>query len=264
MEIGAGNILDWILYFLLIFVRILSTFALSPVFGRAMPNIAKIVFSLALSYIVLYTVPPSEPTAYNMAIEFVVAVMKEIILGLIFGFIILMFMNVVYTSGRIIDLQMGFSFAQVYNPVTGAQSPVTGTIMNIFLVLMFFVTDSHLILFRVLYDTFTVLPPGKAVIDPNIAKVAAEAFIRLFEISFQIAMPVLIAEMIAEILLGVIMKAIPNVNFFAIGFPVKVAMGLIIMMAVIPVFAAISNKIFEEMYGVIQKIFDEMGRVTVG
>lgn len=264
MEIGAANILDWILYFLLIFIRILATFALSPVFGRAMPSISKIVLSLAVSYIVLYTVPPAEPTAYGLFIEFAMAAMKEIMLGLIFGFMINMFMSAVYTSGQIIDLQMGFSFAQVYNPITGNQSPISGTLLNILIVILFFANDLHLRLFQMLHYTFTVLPPGEVVFNTDIVKTAAASFIFVFEMGFQIALPILIASLITEVLLGVIMKAIPNVNFFAIGFPIKIVMGFLIFMAIIPVISAVSSNIFDEMYTAIQKIFEELGGVQSG
>jgi flagellar biosynthetic protein FliR len=264
MEIGAGNILDWMLYFLLIFLRIISTFTISPIFGRNMPSIAKIVLSLCLSYIVLCVLPPEAPVAFNTLIEFVVTAFKEVILGLIFGFVIIMFMNTVYTAGQIIDLQLGFSFAQVYNPVTGSQSPISGTFLNILIVLIFFVTDSHLLLFRILYETFYTLPPGKVIFDPSIVKIIISAFVLTFEIGFKISLPILVASLITEVLLGVVMKAVPNVNFFVIGFPVKIFIGFFIMIAVIPVISAMSDYIFTTMYDVIRKLFEEMGRVTVG
>lgn len=264
MEIGAGNILDWLLYFLLIFLRIISAFALSPIFGRNMPNTAKIVLSLCLSYIILCVFPPSEPTAFNTLIEFAAAAFKEVILGLIFSFIIVMFTSVVYVAGQIIDLQMGFSFAQVYNPVTGAQSPISGTFLNILLILIFFSTDSHLLLLKILCDTFNTLPPGKAVFDENIVKIALTAFFMVFELGFKIALPIMVASLITEALLGVVMKAVPNVNFFVIGFPVKIFIGFLIMIAVIPVIVTMSESIFGNMYSAIQKIFEEVGRTSIG
>ncbi len=264
MEIGAGNITDWILYFFLIFLRITAVFALSPVFGRAMPAIAKIALSLAVSYIVLCIIPPAEPVSYNMFIEFVAAAAKEIILGLIFGFIIIMFMNIVYVSGHIIDLQMGFSMAQVYNPVTGNRSNVSGAILNIFMMLIFFVSDLHLLLFQVLYDTFETVPPGRVMFNTDIVKVAVSAFVFSFEMALQMSLPILIASLVTEVLLGVVMKSVPNVNFFAIGFPVKIFMGFIILIAVIPVIAAISESIFGDMYTTIKKIFEVLGGTNIG
>lgn len=256
--------LDWILYFFLIFLRIIATFALSPVFGRGMPSIAKIVLSLAVSYIVLYTVPPPEPVAFEFFIEFAAAAMKEVILGLIFGFIINMFMSTVYISGQIIDLQMGFSFAQVYNPITGNQSPISGTLLNILVIILFFANDLHLQLFQLLYNTFTILPPARVVFTVDIVKIAVSAFIFVFEMGFQISLPILIASLVTEVLLGVIMKAIPNVNFFAIGFPVKILMGFIIFMALIPVISAVSVNLFGDMFTAIQKIFEELGGASIG
>ncbi len=264
MDIGAGNILDWILYLMLIFLRIISMFALSPVFGRNMPSIAKIVLSLCMSFIILLVIPPQQPVMFNSLLEFTVAAMKEVILGIIFSFIIIVFTGAVYTAGQIIDLQLGFSFAQVYNPVTGAQTPISGTLLNLFIILIFFVTDSHLILLKLIYDTYSVLPPGKVIFDTSIVQLMVYSFVMSFEMGFKIALPVLVVSLVTEVLLGVVMKAVPNVNFFVIGFPVKILIGLIIMIAVIPVLTEMSNSMFTTMFSAIQKVFDEMGRVTIG
>jgi len=262
MEVTFSNVLDWILYLLLIFIRVLSTFALSPIFGRGMPAIAKIILSLCISYIVLIVIPPSQPVAYDHFIEFAMDLIKEGILGLIFSYVILMFTYAVHTAGQIIDLQLGFSFAQVYNPVTGAQNALTGTFLNILLILLFFVTDSHLLLFRILYDTFTVVPPGQVVFNTDIVKLMVTGFLMAFTIGVKIAMPVLVVSLITEVLLGVVMRAVPNVNFFVIGFPVKIFIGFFIMIAAIPVMARMSDTIFENMFMLIQKLFEEMGRVN--
>lgn len=264
MEVGLGNVVDWILYFMFIFLRVISTFALSPIFGKSMPAVAKIVLSLCLSAIVMMVLPPEAPTKFNTLIEFVVVAGKEIILGLMFSFIVLLFMYAIYVAGKIIDLQIGFSFAQIYDPITGNQSPITGTFLNILIVLIFFATDSHLLLFQILYDTFSVVPPGSVVFNTNVVKIIMTSFILMFEIGIKMAMPILVTSLLTEILLGVIMKTIQGVNFFVIGFPIKIFMGFIILIAVIPIMSNVAGYIFDTMYTVIQKLFEELGGVTGG
>jgi len=249
-------------YIFLIFLRILSTFALSPIFGKNAPNMAKIILSMALSYIIFQFFPPQGNYIYKTIIEYVIACIKEISLGLILSLILVMFFSSVYAAGQIIDLQMGFSFSQLYNANTGTQTPLTGTFLNIILVLVFFAANGHHILIKIIYETFSQIPPGKASISTEMAKVIIQVFVLTFNLTLRIAMPVLVSSLLVDVLLGIVMKSIPQMNFFVVGFPVKIFMGLLVLFAFIPVFVGASDFIFGNMYSSIQKIFEEMGPVT--
>jgi len=93
-------------------------------------------------------------------------------------------------------------------------------------------------------------------------KVIIQVFILTFNLTLRIAMPVLVAALLVDVLLGIVMKSIPQMNFFIVGFPVKILMGILILFAFIPVFVSASDNIFGSMFASIQKIFEEMGPVT--
>ncbi|MCX7714808.1 MAG: flagellar biosynthetic protein FliR [Clostridia bacterium] len=261
MELTVGSFAGWAGYMLLIFLRVISTFVLSPLFGKHMPNIAKIVFSILLSYIIISVFPPQNTLVLGTVLEFAVVCIKEVSLGLILSVMVVMFISCVYAAGSIIDMQLGFSFAQLYDPQMNAQAPLSGNFLNLVLVVLFFATDGHHILIRIIYNTFVQIPPGAVNFNGELIKVIVQVFALSFTLSIRIAMPVLAVSLVVEVLLGVIFKAIPQMNFFVIGFPVKIFIGLIVMMAFIPVFVNMSDYIFQDMFSAIQKIFEEMGGV---
>lgn len=247
-----------LLYLLLVFIRILSIFILSPIFTRNMPNIAKIGFSIAFAFIVVNVIPLSTPLEIRGLIDLTVECIKQILIGALLSFIMFTFFSVSLLAGQVIDFQTGFSFSHAVDRTFGGQVALTGKFLNTIMLLMFFLTDSHHIMFRILYETFANIPPGAAVFSPDIVGVFIDIFKNSIDIAIRISMPCLAAILVTEILLGVVMKAVPQINFFVIGFPLKIMIGFFMMLIFIPVFCNMCDYIFVDMYDSIRKMFEGM------
>lgn len=247
-----------LLYLLLVFIRILSIFMLSPVFIRSMPVTAKIVFSIAFAFIVVNVIPLAEPLEIRGLIELAVECIRQVAIGAILSLIMYTFFASTLFAGQIIDFQTGFSFSQVLDRNFGGQVPLTGRFLNTLMLMMFFLTDSHHIMFRILYDTFVNIPPGAAVFSSELTGVFVEIFKNSIDISIRISMPILAAILVTEILLGVVMKAVPQINFFVIGFPLKIMISFFMLFIFTPVFCNMCDYIFIDMYDSIQKMFEGM------
>jgi len=253
------NFSDWAGYMLLIAVRVLSIFVINPVFGKVVPAIAKIVLGILISYMVINTLNIQEPLVYETTIEYVFACLKEVLLGVTFSMIMYMMFASVYTAGSFIDIQLGFGFAQLYDANTGMNSNLSSNILNIMLVILFFVSDAHHAMIKLLCETFETVPPGTVALDTNFVQLIIEVFLASIMIGLRIAMPVLAVALIIEVLLGVVIKSIPQMNFFIIGFPIKIVVGLVVIFVLMPMFADLSDSIFSEMFNAIQKVFEEIG-----
>ena len=261
MDGMTGNFAVLAAYIFLIFLRITSTFVLSPLFGKNVPGTVKIMLSIVLSYIVTTVFPPQIDYAYNTVIEYVIICIKEIFLGLTFSIISTMFFSIVYTAGQMIDLQLGFSFAQIYDTKSNIHVPVTGSFLHIVLITVFFLVDGHHVFFKILHSTFYQIPPGTVSFNLEMVKIIIEVFIMTFSLSLKIAMPILAVSLIVELLLGIIMKTIPNMNFFVIGFPIKIAVGFLVLITFIPVFINAHDYIFDNMFRSIMKVFEGMSSI---
>lgn len=252
----TGTFTEWAGTVFLVFLRVLSSFVLSPVFGKHVPSVAKIVISIALSYIVMLTIEPQNAIVFNTVLEYVVACVKEIFLGLIFSYVVLLLLSTVYAAGQIIDMELGFSFATLYSADFNSQTPLSGTFFNIVIMLMFFILNGHLNLLELIIHTFDKIPPGTFVFSVDFVRFIIELFALAFAISVKVAMPIIVVSLAAQLLLGVVMKVVPQMNFFVIGFPVKIFLGLMILLAFLPSFIKVYESVFSNLFEAIQKIFE--------
>ena len=107
---------------------------------------------------------------------------------------------------------------------------VTGSLLNILFVLNFFLENGHYTLMRILLTSAELLPYGTAVLGENVAVYVAEIFFSCMVLSAKLAMPILAAELLGEIGMGILMKAIPQINAFVINIELKVIIGLALLL----------------------------------
>lgn len=257
-QLSVLNFGDWAGYILLITLRILAVFSVSPIFKRA-PSIAKIVLSICTAYILFGIMDISEPLEYRGVLEYALACLKELCLGATFSMIMYMCMSCVYLAGHMVDLNLGFGFSQLYDPVTNNQANITSILLNAAIILMFFTTDAHHMMFMLLKETFVEIPPGAAAFDSDFVVTLTEVFVQSFTIGMQISLPIVAVTLVIEVLLGVVMKSIPQLNFFIVGFPIKIIVGFMILYIIMPIFANYSGTVFEFMFTAIQRVFDQIG-----
>ena len=137
--------------------------------------------------------------------------------------------SVVQTGGEMIDAQMGMTMAQTYDASSQANMSVTASLLNILLMLDFFAENGHYTLFRILLSSGELIPYGTAAFGENIANYVAEIFLSCMILSVKLAMPILAAELLGEVAMGILMKAIPQINAFVINIELKVIIGLVLL-----------------------------------
>lgn len=257
----VGQIVHNFDYTLLLFLRVSGLIWPSPVFGRkTTPAPVKICFIFVLTYIMLQAFPAPEGRIVSETIVgYAVNCVKELLFGLSMGFVTSMFFNLVYSAGHIIDMQIGFGIVSVYDIQNNTQVPVTGNILNIVLLIVFFCVEGHLKLISILYFTFSKVPVGLVLLTAHFVTVLLEAFTLTCVLAVMVAMPVLAAGMILEIVMGVLIRSLPQMNMFVVGVPVKITVGLLVLFITIPAFIGFSNAVFTEMFQAIEKVFGTFG-----
>jgi flagellar biosynthetic protein FliR len=241
--------LSWVVHFLLILTRISALFVFTPLLARReIPRMAKIGLALLMSFIVINFVPPQLSYPYNNLPSLAFAVIAELSVGMVVGVITLFFFNAIYTAGHIMDMQIGFTMAQMFDASVGGQVSVTSGLLNFILVVSFILTGAFDRLIVTMVKTFSYIPVGEGVLRPEAMWLMLDVFIRTFAIAVQIAMPLLASALILEVALGVIVRTSPQMNVFVVGIPLKVFLGLIVLMMMLPVFTAFSRVIFDDMF----------------
>lgn len=253
--------LTWMLghldYMLLLFLRVSGLLIGSPIFGRKnVPNIAKIGFCGILSVLFLYGAGmPETWVSYRTVLEYALTCVRELLFGFAMGFVLSAMFAVALTAGGMMDTQIGFSMVSVYDPQNNTQAPVSGNLLNIMLIVLFFSMDGHLKLIGMLYRTLETVPIGHAVPAMQIALTAVEVMSQSLVLSVMVAMPVVAAGLVLEFALGAMIKTVPQMNMFVVGLPVKIIVGLLVLGGALTVFADFSKGIFGMAFDFIDKMF---------
>lgn len=255
----TDSIVNFAGHFILIISRIGGIFALTPVFGqKQVVSVAKICLCIAFAYILIPIVPTNYTSEVESLYGFISVCLREILVGLCFGFVTLIFVSSVIFAGYIIDFQVGFSIMQVFDLQFNDQTPVSGQLLNIILVWLMLVTDSHLVIIRLMVDSYNYFGIGASVFRPELAWFFLDLFISMLVIGIKIAMPVIAAGLIAEVCFGIIVRTIPQMNIFVVGVPLKLILGVLVFYLIIPLYVSMTQVIFDNMFLSIENLFKEL------
>ena len=234
--------------FLLIFVRVTSFIFIAPFFGgRQTPNLVKIGFGLLLS-IMLYGAVPFESPSYNTIIGYTVIVLKEVLAGFLIGYAVQLCELISAFAGTIVDMQIGLSMVNIFDPNTNEQVTITGSLYSQVLTMMLILTGMYQYILKALADTFYLIPINGAVINADRLLASIMEFLRDYiVIGFRICLPIFIITFITNVILGVLAKVSPQMNMFAVGIQIKIIVGLLIMFVTVTMLNDASNFVFLNM-----------------
>lgn len=216
------------------FVRIGACFMAAPVFGaKFVPPRMRILLALAVTMIVTPLVPASEPTS-PLSLAGMLITIQQVIIGLAIGFALQLVFDALSMGGQLLSNSMGLSFAFNVDPLRGASTPVLGQLYMLLVTLTFLALNGHLILIELLVDGFETLPVGPQGLSNEMTWALLEWGEQLFVGSLAVALPGMTALLVVNLAFGVMSRAAPTLNLFAVGFPITLVFGLAIVFAGLP------------------------------
>lgn len=248
MQIPADIIAQGFDIFLLVLVRMTGLFVVAPIFGRRnVPTYFKIGFSFFAALILINTTAVQNVQYDDNLLSYAMLVAKEFLVGLSMGFIAYITYNAIYIAGEIIDMQVGFGIVNVMDPMSNIQVPITANVYFIVSMLVFLSIDGHHMLIKALFDSFTTLPLGTAEFSAALTDNYISLFSSVFSTGFRIAAPIVATILIADVVLGTISRMVPQMNIFVIGMPLKIIVGLLVLVITIPAFVNVMESVFKLM-----------------
>ena len=235
-------------FFLIILVRVSGFVFTAPFFSlKNSPRTSKIGFTLLLS-LILFQTTPYEPLEYMGVVGYALVAVENLLAGVLLGFLANVSYQIISLAGHVIDMEIGFSMVNEFDPVTSMQVTVSGTFYEYAVMLILMVTYLHHYLIDALIDSFKVVPVGGVVINPLIYNVGLRYIVDFFVIAFRIVLPVFAALLIVNAILAIMAKVAPQMNMFVIGMQLKVFVGLAVMLVVIQLIPTVGELIFDEMF----------------
>lgn len=235
---------------ILVFFRIGGIFLPVPIFGsNNIPAQVKIGFLLLLSLIMVpVTIEGFDPAVISSFPALFYYALSEFLIGLSYGTVSAVFINAVYVAGAIIDMNIGLSIISVISPQDEQEIPVSANLLYLLGMMIFLATDMHHALIRGIMHTFEILPVGTGIFDFTRAMQFNDYIATSLVIGFQISAPFVLTLLIIDIILGLLSKAMPAMNIFVLGLPLKIMIGLIMYLILMPYYANQLAQLFEMMF----------------
>ncbi len=230
MEIYA---LQLVLY-LLLFLRCTAVIALAPVLGHlSVPVQVKIALGVFMA-IVLYPVLAVQPPVMDLHLValFVLAV-QEVVTGLVIGFAIGLVFAGVRAAGELIGFDLGLSIATAFDPETGPNN-VIGGFLYLVMLLVFMQMNGHHFVLQAMVLSYEAVPISGFVIHGAVAEQLVALSGILFMVALKCAAPIIVASFLINVSLAILSRVAPQVNVFMMSFPVKIGIGLVVLMTAAP------------------------------
>ena len=227
--LNLNNIVTVLPLFFLATVRVGSFVISSPLFGmRGVPTPIRVVISFILGLaVVSFTGLPSEEILSSL--NFIFIVLVEIAVGLTAGLIVTIWFASVALAGEKMATSAGLGYAAQIDPQAGGQTPVVSVILNLFLIVLFVSLDGHLLMLRVFFESFSILPIGST--PPPMALIGAgiKAAGSMFIAASLIMLPVVGIILMINVSAGIMTRSAPQLNLFSFVFPVTILGAFIIL-----------------------------------
>jgi flagellar biosynthetic protein FliR len=226
------------------FVRVMGYLATDPVLGnRSVPVRLRIGLALAISVAIAPTLGPL-PSIDPASPVGLAILAQQLLIGVAIGFAVRVIFAAVEMAGQVMGLQMGLGFATFFDPQTSAQVPVVGQYLGLLAILVFLSINGHSLMLSTLIESFRILPIGTLGLDSNGFAAYARWGAQIFLIGFTLALPVIATLLIANFGIGIISRAAPQMNIFAVGFPFTLLVGFASLYLLVPYFLPILDRLF--------------------
>lgn len=232
--------------FVLILVRLASFVSVAPFFNTAnTPVRLKVGFSFAMTMLV-YSLHPDMSVTYNNVIEYAGIVLMEVAVGLILGAATAFCVQIIIFAGKIIDMDIGISMAQIYDPTTRTQVGIMGNFYYYLVMLILIVSGLHRYLVAAIVETFNAIPVGGVKFEGTILDTVIDFMADYFIIGFRIVLPVFAAMLLLNCILAILAKIAPQMNMFVVGMQLKLFVGILVIFVTVGMIPAISTMLFNE------------------
>lgn len=216
------------------FLRIGACLMVAPVFGASyVPPRVRIVLAGALTLVALPLLPPVEGLTVLSA-DGIITTVEQIIIGVALGFALQLMFDALTLGGQIIANGMGLGFAFNIDPLRGVTTPALGQFYSLLGVLVFLSLDGHIALIDTLITSFRGLPIGPRGFGPAALQSLADWGDQLFLGALRVALPGMTALLVINLAFGVMARAAPALNLFAVGFPITLIFGFVIVLLGLP------------------------------
>jgi flagellar biosynthesis protein FliR len=230
--------------FMMVFARITSLVIAAPVYGhQSVPVQVKVALGIFLSFVFYPIAAAGAPEVDLQLLGMFLMALKEVAMGLLMGFATgLIFAGVTF-AGELMGYDLGLSMASEFDPETGATNPVLGQFLQLVLMLVFLSINGHHFVLQALRLSYDAVPIGALSISTALTDRMLSLTGLIFAIGIKLAAPILVSSFLINVALAVMTRVAPQFNVFMINFPLKIVVGLVVLMTSAPLMVYVFKKL---------------------
>lgn len=258
MQFEAADIVHSVTAMAWVFLRVTGLLLVAPVFGaNVVPARVKAVLALALTLMIA----PLAPAPVDLELwtgAGLLAAAMQLAIGIALGFVIQMVFDALVLAGQTVSMTMGLGFAMMIDPERGASTPVLSQFLLILGMLIFLAIGGHILLIETLVDSFRWAPVGAPLPLDGVWSLVLWGG-RIFESGLVIALPAVVSLIVVNLAMGVVSRAAPQLNLFAVGFPAAMLFGFAILLLSLPALEGSFLRLVEDAFETIARILGAGG-----
>jgi len=244
----------YIVGFILLFFRFGALFMAVPIFShKSIPAPLKASMAFFFS-IVFYSSMP----ALNIPItvpSIVLAILSELLFGLAIGVILQIAFNAITFAGGQISFMMGFSMASAIDPQSGVSMPIISQFLSLMALMILFTIDMDHWVLLFIDSSLKHIPLGGFLMSEDLFNYIIKASSNMFMVGFMIAFPIIALSWLADIIFGMLMKTMPQFNLLVIGFPIKIMVSFVVLIATLSATMLILKGQMQEAFNFLEMFF---------
>lgn len=236
-----------ILIFLLFFARILTAMTIFPILGsQSVPIQVKIGISIVLAMLLFSVLHEGYQLGEWSPLLFILNICKEVVVGLLLGFIPSLLFAGIELAGHLIAIQIGLGIVNVYDPQTQAQVSIIGQ-FQVFAASMFFLAiNGHHLFIEGIYQSYRAVPLVMLQLESGLFDFNMDMAGNLFIAAVKVGAPLIVSLLLTSVALGLVARAVPQMNVFFVGMPLKIGVGFLILAASMPIFAYVFQTMVDQ------------------
>lgn len=236
--------------FLLVLTRTSGIFLIAPFFGSLnVPVQLRAGAAVAMAIVTFpVIVEKTVVTAPESILMFGGSVIQELFIGWLIGFVAYVSFAAINMAGKIMDMQVGFSVANVMDPTSGQQQPLIGSFLYNLAVIYFLVVNGHHVIISALFDSFNRIPLDGVIWNEALASFIGDITTGVLLVGMKIAMPVTFSILLVNVGMGILARTMPQMNIFVVGIPLHLTIGSFMLAMLLPFFVLFLDTMFDTMY----------------
>jgi len=244
---------------LMIFFRIIAMITSAPVLGHGtFPMTAKVLLALILAYIIFLTIDKSKIVLDINLVSIAIGAAREILTGLLMGFMLNMVFFGISFAGSLIGFEMGLMMAAVMNPMTETTNNVVGEVIYYVSVMIFLLINGHHYLISAVAASFHVVPIAKFTIVQPVFDLIIKYSFATFTIAVKIAAPMIVSYLLFQVAEAIIARIIPNIQIMMVTQPAKLGLGFVLLTSLAPMYVFLIKNLLQNYESQLSSLINAM------